>query len=450
MGRVSPASPLRAETASDLLERLRVGELRAADLIDDTLARIDRREPQLNAFITLDGEGATARAASAGRPNRRRPLAGLPFSVKDTIEVAGLPTTAGSRLLIEHRPRRSATLVQRMLDAGAVLVGKTNCSEFGIGNLEAWSPLGGQTHNPWAPERTPGGSSGGDSAAVAASLVAFGIGTDFGGSVRFPAHCTGIAALRPTPGRLPLDGQLPQFADTPTRPSLVQRAMQTPGFLARSTDDLRLLLEVGASAPLGSARVRRAAWFVDDVSIDVLAVVASAAGALTAAGLQVDAVADPGSAAAAALLAELRDAEGLPEIAWLAQGREHLLSPLVAALLAKPIRPLRDGVAEEIDAIRARVADLFLTADVLLMPVASEPAFRIEADAQPDRTSLDRCTRMVTLLGLPAVVVPCGTSADGLPIGVQVVSRSGRDEDALHAARLLERSFGRWSREEES
>lgn len=445
------SSPAQTETATGLLVRLAAGELSATDLIDHALADIEVREPELNAFITLDGTRARMRAASLGRPDRRHPLAGLSFSVKDTIEVAGLPATAGSTLLVDRLPRRSATLVQRMSDAGAVLIGKTNCSEFGIGNLEAWSPLGGQTHNPWSAERTPGGSSGGDSAAVAAGLVAFGVGTDFGGSLRFPAHCTGIAALRPTPGRLPLDGQLPQFSETPppTRPSLVQRTMQTPGFLARSADDLLLLLEVGAGSPLSEPRVRRAAWFVDDVSPDVLGAVMDAAGALAAAGLQVDGVDDPGAAIAATLLAELRDAEGLPEIAWLARGREQLLSPLVSELLAKPLHPLRRGVADEIDVIHAGVADLFSAADVLLMPVASEPAFLIEP-GRPDRSSLDRCTRLVTLLGLPAVVVPCGTSAGGLPIGVQIVARPGRDEDALHAAGMLERAFGRWTPREET
>jgi Asp-tRNA(Asn)/Glu-tRNA(Gln) amidotransferase A subunit family amidase len=447
MESVSADLPWPVDSARDLLGRLRAGELTATQLVDRSFSQIDLSNEALNAFISLDRQRARATSESLGKPSTRRPLSGLPFSVKDTIEVAGLPATAGSRLLAEHRPRRTATVVQRMLDAGAVLVGKTNCSEFGIGNLEAWSPVGGQTHNPWAPERTPGGSSGGDSAAVAAGLVAFGTGTDFGGSIRFPAHCTGIAGLRPTLGRVPLDGQLPQFAETPppSRASNVQRQLQTPGFLARSASDLQLLLEVGSGALLAEPRVERAVWFVDDVAPAVYTTVAAAANGLSDAGIAVRAVDDPGSVVAAALLAELRDTEGLPEIAWFAGGREQLLSPLVRRMLSRPLHPLRASVPREITALSARFNELFRNADVILMPVAAEPAFRILDGDQPDRSSLDRCTRMVTLLGLPAVVVPCGTSADGLPIGVQVVSRRWRDEDALFAAQVLEDRFGRWT-----
>jgi Asp-tRNA(Asn)/Glu-tRNA(Gln) amidotransferase A subunit family amidase len=430
-----------SESASSLLARLGSGEFSASELVDASLARIDSDEVRLNAFITVDR--ARARA-SALESSSRLPLSGLPFSVKDTIEVAGLAATAGSLILREHRPTRTATLVQRIMDAGAIMVGKTNCSEFGIGNLEAWSPIAGQTHNPWAAERTPGGSSGGDSAAVAAGMVSFGIGTDFGGSLRFPAHCTGIAALRPTPGRLPVDGQLPQFAELPppTRPSYLQRDMQTPGFLARAISDLKLLLEVGSGKALDAPRVGRAAWFVDDVSPDVLLAVRAAVDALIDSDVPADAIDDPGSATAASLLAELRDSEGLPEIAWFAAGREELLSPLVARLLVRPLRPLRTDIHSRINQIRERFAWHFDRVDVVLMPVATEPAFLIEPGSQPDRSTLDRPTRMVTLLGLPAVVVRCGTSGDGLPIGVQIVAREDRDEDALYAASLIESALG--------
>jgi Asp-tRNA(Asn)/Glu-tRNA(Gln) amidotransferase A subunit family amidase len=424
------------------------GELTPADLMARTLDRVAARNPELNAVVTplADAAMAEAHAATCAMPATPPPLFGIPFTVKDTIEVAGVRTTAGSRLLAGHVPTRTATAVARILAAGAILVGRTLASEFGMGNLEAWSPLFGQARNPWDLTRTPGGSSGGDSAAVAAGLAGFGVGTDFGGSVRFPAHCTGIAALRPTPGRVPPDGVLPHLSYTPppVRPSLVQRDLQTIGFLARSVSDLALLLQVTSpDRPAVVAPPSRCAWFVDDVSPDVARTVRAAAEAL--AGLGMEAVHDvpPDFLTAADLLAEAREADGLPEISWLARGREHEVGEVVRTALAAPAAPGPD-VGPAILALRQRIGAYLAEHPILLMPVAAGPAFQIADGPPAPRPGFDRCTQAVTLLRLPAVVVPCGTSAEGLPIGVQVAGRPGHDDEVIAVAELLEQAFGPW------
>jgi Asp-tRNA(Asn)/Glu-tRNA(Gln) amidotransferase A subunit family amidase len=436
---VPPAtlSALRRYGLAETRNALGAGEFSPAEYLEQTRTEIERLEPELRAFITR----TELISGPAG------PLAGLTFSVKDTIEVAELPATAGSRLLLGHVPARSAGVVRRLRAAGAVLAGKTNCAEFGIGNLETNSPVRGQTRNPWSPGRTPGGSSGGDSAAVAAGLVTFGVGTDYGGSVRFPAHCTGIAALRPTPGRIPLDGQLPQFAadPPPTFLSYTQRRLQTPGFLARSARDLRPLLAVAAAGELHPPRVRRVGWFADEVSDEVAVVVADAARALAERGADVTELPPPDVADAVETLARLRAAEGLPEIAWLSRGREELLSPLVRHQLTLdrvPAPPDITGRLRRWDTWPERVFSDF---DVLLTPAAARPAFAVVPDWRRDRTALDHHLRLATLVAVPAVVVPCGTSASGLPVGVQVMAARGRDEDAIETAVWLETSFGRWT-----
>ncbi|HEX3790851.1 MAG TPA: amidase [Pseudonocardiaceae bacterium] len=428
-------------------ELIACGELSPVELMERTLARIEQRNPRLNAIVTLRAEAALAEAVAAtrSRPAVLPPLYGIPFTVKDTIEVAGVRTTAGSRLLADNVPARTATAVARIQAAGAILVGRTLASEFGMGNLEACSPLFGQARNPWDPARTPGGSSGGDSVAVAAGLAGFGVGTDYGGSVRFPAHCTGIAALRPTPGRIPAEGMLPQqsFRPPPVRRSLVQRELQTIGFLTRAVADLAVLLRVTSGEGPAPAMPIRCAWFVDDVPAEVAATVRAAANALAGFGIEVSNRMPPGFLDAAGLLGEARAAEGLPEIAWLAEGRVSELGPVVAAALAAPIVPTPD-LRPRISLLRKRIDEFLADCPILLMPVAAGPAFQIVDGPPPPRPDFDLCTRAVTLLRLPAAVVAVGTSAPGLPLGVQVAGRPGHDEQVLAVAELLEQSFGRW------
>src|SRR5439155_10995127 len=203
-----------------------------------------------------------ARAAETALMNDEPvgPLHGLPLTIKDTIDTAGLRTTSGSRLLANHVPERDATVVARLKDAGAIIIGKTNTPEMAI-PYETNNPVFGRTNNPYDLNRTAGGSSGGEAAAIAACLSPAGIGSDLAGSVRLPAHFCGIAALKPTSGRVPIDGHTPVVAG----PWLLGDSF---GPMARNVDDLMLLFDVIAEQPLNKGPDqnldRHAVWYVDD------------------------------------------------------------------------------------------------------------------------------------------------------------------------------------------
>jgi Asp-tRNA(Asn)/Glu-tRNA(Gln) amidotransferase A subunit family amidase len=421
------------------------GQLSPTELMNATLARIHERNGELNAIVTLCADRAVEIAAAASRIRRDfGPLHGLPFTVKDSIEVAGVRTTAGSQLLHDNVARRSATVVERVIAAGAIFIGKTNCPEFGIGNLDTDNLVFGRTGNPHDPAYTPGGSSGGDSAAVAAGMSAFGIGTDYGGSVRWPAHCTGLAALRPTPGSLSPLGMLPhEPADGawPGRRSQVQRELQTIGFLARSAGDLAPLLDValGSKARPSAPALTglRCSWFAASVDSEIFGAVVSAANLLAAAGLAVESGQPAGFEQAPALLAELRAAEGLPEIGWLSQGRADQLTPLVRDEVERVLPTARTRLAAEVSQARREILLFLQACPILLMPAGACTAFTPQRTATP-RTGLDQHNRAVTLLGLPAAVVPVAWSSTGLPIGVQLAGRPGADQEVLAVAQLLQ------------
>jgi Asp-tRNA(Asn)/Glu-tRNA(Gln) amidotransferase A subunit family amidase len=458
---------------------LRRRELSASELIDATWRCIRALNPRLNAVVTEREEESRAEAVRAddalARGQPVGPLHGLPFTVKDLIATAGLRTTAGSLVLSDYMPRSSAPAIRRLEEAGAILIGKSNCPEFGL-DLHTANRMFGDTWNPWNPRFTSGGSSGGDSAAIAAGMAAFGIGTDYGGSIRFPAHCTGLASIRPTPGIVPGTGQLPYPIqdDLPPPNSLsLQVWLQTIAPLARSVDDLAMLLNVMAGpdgldvhcvpAEVGDPatvdiRNLGCAWFDGDGTIpvrsDVKSTVARAAAALAGRGLRVINERPPEFDHAEAVYAALRAAEGLPDHAALIGGHESELTDYVRAWFESSHQDI--GLAEyralgaKSDAIRARVLAFMDTWPILLLPVASIPAFEpgpwdftVEG-ARVARFNVETCCRVVTLLRAPAAVAICGTSAEGLPIGVQVVGRPFHDHEALAVAIALEQEFGRW------
>ena len=448
------AKDLLLRPATELRQLMVSGLLSPTQLMELTLDRIAERNRDLNAIVTLDAPAAITAAAVASRVRSDfGPLHGLPFTVKDSVEVAGVRTTAGSALLRDNIPRRHATVVERVIAAGAIFIGKTNCPEFGIGNLDTDNLLFGRSRNPHDQARTPGGSSGGESAAVAAGLSAFGIGTDYGGSVRWPAHCTGLAALRPTPGRLPSAGMLPHEPGDgpyPGRRSELQRQLQTIGFLTRSAADLAVLLDVAEDAPGGEdapppgaaplAGVR-CAWFTGAVDAEVSAAVAYAAELLATRGLTVELGEPTGFNRAAALLAELRAAEGSPEIATISQGRTGELTDLVRAELSRSAPAggpqAAAELARDVAAVREQALRFLQDWPILLMPAGAIPAFIPEQTPGP-RAALEEHNRAVTLLGLPAAVVPISRSLGGLPIGVQVAGAPGHDHLVLHVARILQ------------
>jgi len=235
-------------SAVALARLIRAREASSTEVVEAHLQRIERANPELNAIVTLRAEQALDEAGRIDRTLGEAPglpLDGVPFTVKDLIATAGMRTTAGTPFLERFVPRLDATAVARLRTAGAILIGKTNCPEWGMFGYTRNS-LFGETRNPVGPV-TPGGSSGGEAAAIAARCSPLGLGTDFGGSVRWPAHCTGIFALRPTAGRVPCTGQLPAPSlQEPLLPNEVtlQGRVQVVGPLARSVDDLELALRL--------------------------------------------------------------------------------------------------------------------------------------------------------------------------------------------------------------
>ncbi len=477
---IETGSALLRSSTTEQLARLRAHELSASELVRETLHAIDRRNPALNALVTLRGEAALVEAAHADRRLARgeaRRLEGIPFSVKDLIATAGVRTTAGSRALRDYVPTRSATAVQRLQDAGAILIGKSNCSEFGMGNLHTGNRIFGDTRNPWSASHTPGGSSGGESAAVAAGLTSFGIGTDFGGSVRWPAHCTGVASLRPSTGHVPNTGVLPHsgLADRWVVSSeSFQCSIQAIGPLARSVRDLSLLLDVmsgpdgldGQALPVArldldaiDAHGLACAYFEGDdripVRADIRWAVTQAARVLESDGLTITRLRPPALEPALEVFHALRQADGLADHRAVADRFESELTPLVRAGLAESAER-RVGLDEyrhltrRADHIRAEIASFMQRFPILLLPVGSVPAFvpcdgEFEAPEAPSpRSAFESYCRAISLLRVPAAVVPCGTSDEGLPIGVQVVGRRFHDGEVLAVAQLLEDGFGRW------
>ncbi|HEX2184945.1 MAG TPA: amidase, partial [Chloroflexota bacterium] len=232
-------------SATQLAARIRTRRVSAVEVLETYLAQIERHNPTLNAIVTLDVEGARRRAAEADRAMMQGevwgPLHGVPITIKDTLETAGLRTTAGYPPLADHVPTADATVVARLRQAGAILLGKTNVPPLAL-NFQTENPIFGRTLNPWNTDHTPGGSSGGSAAALAAGMTALDVGSDLRGSLRVPAHYSGVYTLKPTEHRIPTSGHIPELPGTPRG----VRHMDTVGPLARTVEDLALALRVMA------------------------------------------------------------------------------------------------------------------------------------------------------------------------------------------------------------
>ena len=350
--------------------------------------------------------------------------------------------------------------------AGAILLGKTNCPEFGMFGYTRNSRFG-ETKNPLGPV-TVGGSSGGEAAAIASGCSALGVGTDFGGSVRWPAHCTGIFALRPTAGRTAGTGQLPcPSLQEPLigNETTLQGRLQIVGPLARTAHDLEIALHVMAGpdgvdpfavpAPLAWSRhaPRRVALWEGPASPavrdDVRSVVREAAGIVASAGVGVSEEAPAMLDRAVSLYSELRETDSLQDVRRLVAGREDEVGQdvreAIAAAQASERDPLLRDVAllwGERDRLRAAFLGFLERSPILLMPVATVPPFDESAPVRVNGQEQGMWdvlapSRLISLLGVPAASVPFGRSADGLPIGVQVVGRPFREDEVLQVARML-------------
>jgi len=458
------------KSAVEQLALLRSGKVSVAALAEAQIRQIERLNPQLNVFADFNAERVRRRARELDESKEARgPLHGLPVTVKSSIATAGLKCEMGSLLHKGETPAEDAFVVTRLRLAGALILGTTNCPEF-LMAYETDNLLHGQTRNPWDLERSPGGSSGGESAAIAAGLSAAGLGSDSGGSVRVPAHFTGICSLKPTPGRIPGRGHLPPCVG----PFATLGAI---GPMARTMADVALLFKVlsgqdpcdPASAPVElreptakDLRANTVGVFEDDglapVTPGTRAAVRAAAAVLKAAGFRVEPFRPRTLEAVRKLWWKLFVQCGAMFYAPGIRGREAELSPIfreflgiAASVLPLTAADLLDAWAE-LDLLRVEMLKEMREYPVLLCPVASIPAFRHgerEWTIDGQRVGyLDavRYTQWFNVLGAPAAVVPVGQSWEdmgpGLPVGVQIAARPFEDETVLAIAGIVDAAFG--------
>lgn len=458
---------------------IRAREISPVAVVEAHLERIERINPSLNAIVTLAADAVEcAQAAEAALMHGEKigPLHGLPLTVKDTIDTAGLRTTSGSLLRSHNIPVRDAAVVARLKAAGAIILGKTNTPEMAI-PYETDNPVFGRTNNPYDLARTPGGSGGGEAAAIAACLSPAGIGSDLSGSIRVPAHFCGIAGLKPTTGRVPMEGHLPAAAGPLSLGACI-------GPMARHVNDLAFLFGVvadptqfelshaGIEKPSLSAaselRGLRGAWYTNDgvapVDEEIAQAVEAAADALSAAGLEMMQTTPPGVSQGSRLWIELFSRAAKDQVCELYRGREDEAGPRVSHLLPR-FQEKPPSLEDKIDAAerlakavleRERLREDLLrwmnTRPLIIAPVGATCAFEHGAqrlNVGEESMSAFRAfsySQTFNLFGLPCVAVPVTCSAKGLPVGVQLIGRPFEERTVLTAAAVLEAALGGWRR----
>ena len=447
-------------------------QLSPVELTRAYLERIDRLDGRLRAYITVCREAALAAARRAEDDVARRvalgPLHGIPFAVKDQFNTRGVRTTAGSRILADNVPDDDATVVARLTAAGGILLGKLNLTEFALGGTIQF-PYG-QPRNPWNTEHDTGGSSAGSGAAVAAALCSVSLGEDTGGSVRTPASWCGVAGHRPTWGLVSRHGCLP-----------LAWSLDAPGPLGRTVEDCALLLGIIAghddrdplttrrappdyrAALTGEVRglrvgVIRELTHGDETDPEVRTAVITAAGVLAQLGADVEEVSLPMVPSAGAAFMALCDSEGAAlHLHWLRsrpldydQGTRRRL--LAAGLLpASLVHKAQQARA----LLRRQIVEALAEHDVLVAPTSHRPAPTIATFTAPITSKAEAASRFFTrrsfttpaaLAGTPAMAVPCGFSAAGLPLSLQIIGRRFEDATVLRVGHAYEQATA-WHRQ---
>ena len=449
-------------SAAELARAYARGETTPSAHLEQLLGRIAELNPQLNAIIALDPRAREAARESSERiaaKRARSPLEGVPFTVKDSIPVAGLACTWGSRLFEHYVAAEDELPVARLRAAGALILGKTNVPEFTIEGY-TWNPLFGVTRNPWNTQLTPGGSSGGAVASVAAGLASFALGTDGGGSIRRPASHTGLVGLKPSIGRVARGPSLPQ----------ILLDMEVIGPIARTVEDAALVYgviagsdardrksllgaEAGArpgQAPLSILYVPR----FGDAPLDpeIAASVDAAARVFAALGHRVDEQAAlPFDLAPIVEFWPILGQVGVAHVLELHPGKESLIGERFRAVLeaGRKVSAARylAGI-ETINAFRRTVTEAFEHFDIVITPSAAAlpwPAATVYPESIDGKAAGPRghavYTGWVNACGHPAIALPCAPSRSGLPIGFQLVGRFGADESLLELARQYEADY---------
>ncbi len=476
-------------TATELVVAMSTGELSAREVLEHHLDRIERLNPTINAVVTMDVDAARQAADAADRAQAAGdplgPLHGLPMTVKDCIEVAGMTATAGAPELADYVPAADALAVGRLRAAGAIIVGKTNLPAW-AGDCQTYNDVFGTTNNPWDLARTPGGSSGGAAAAIAAGLSSLELGSDLGGSIRIPAHFCGVYGMKPSYGIVPLHGHIP-----PPPGTLAEIDVASLGPLARSADDLEMVLDVIAGpdavrAVAWSLRLpppraasldgyRLAAWLDDPagaIETESYRMLEEAVERLRAVGVRVDRIStgpDAQGSPAGSLppgltegldvaqrLIQAAVAHALPDGEYdrlreraLASSPEDRSGPVRWARNVTASARTVNLVSEQRARLRGRWAHVFRRYDAILCPVTPTPAF--PHDHEPDvdartvvvdgerRSYGDQFAwlQAIGVVYLPVVTAPLGRTAAGLPVGVQVVGPYLEDRTPVDVARRM-------------
>ncbi len=422
-----------------MVSMVRDGVISPLELVDAHLRQIEKRNPSINAFVTVLAEQARDTARALEHSDTRGLLHGVPVTVKDSFDMAGLPTRVGCLARPETPASRDATAVARLRAAGAIVIGRTNTPEM-LQRYDTDNAITGRTNNPWDVERTPGGSSGGEAAAIAAMCSAGGLASDGGGSIRIPAHFCGIAGLKPTPGRISGTGHTPLLG-------YPAGLVTVAGPMARTATDLRLLFSVlsgydpqdSFSVPLPLREpvidgLRIGVWeqfYGVPVDPEIRAAVRLAAALAGDLGFAVDEF-------------EPRGLERAPNLwnfifnQWLDKGKELTAESALLNLAAR-------------NAMRAALLRQMEEVPAILMPVCGITAFRhgeSRWQVEDKEIGLFQAAMpavVANVLGLPAVTIPMAVSSAGVPIGVQLMGRPFEDEILLEIAIHLEQARGPWA-----
>ncbi|HEX6774739.1 MAG TPA: amidase, partial [Methylomirabilota bacterium] len=474
-------SELDFASALTVARAIRRGGVSSFELTTHLLGRIQRFNPKLNAIVTLTAEAALERARAADEARARGewwgPFHGVPCTVKDTFQTAGVRTTAGTPLFTDHVPEVDAVVVARLRAAGAVILGKTNTPLL-ASDVQSYNDIFGTTNNPWDPSRTPGGSSGGEAAALAAGLGYLGVGSDIGGSIRTPAHFCGIYGHKPTLNVVPLRGHIPP---PPGGPPGYPQDLAVAGPMARAAGDLRTALEVlggpddeaGAYRwvlpPARGSRLSdyRIGFVLDDpfcpVSPDVGEVLGNAVEILRQAGANLEEGWPKGVVPTeqfatyayllAATFAYLSPDDQAEQLRQLAASQPGSIRSRRAHVWTAPHKSFQFATLRRV-AARSMWQEYFRTHDAFLMPTAFVTAFPHDhSEARPGPAVVRHDDRVIatakgprpyghmfswisfaTLTGLPATTAPVGLTRDGLPVGIQIIGPYLEDATPIDVA----------------
>ncbi len=446
---------LTTKPLTTIAELIRNREVSPVEVAEAHLEQISQLNPGLNAIVTVapdvlerarDAEAAVMRGDSLGV------LHGIPITIKDTIETAGLRTTSGSKIRADYAPESDAPAVAFVKSAGGIVLGKTNAAEMAM-DYTADNPVFGRTNHPLDANLTPGGSSGGEAAAIATGMSAGGLGSDLAGSIRIPAHFCGIAGLKPTTGRVPGEGQFPASVGPYSLGAVI-------GPLARTANDLRTLFSAISDDRIGQyveIRGSRVAWYTNDgvapVSDETAHAVATAAKALSDAGLVCEERRPPNVDRGNEMWLKLFSRASVVQLRKVYTGREHEGGSFVSWRLAtaddNPPPTLDQYIADwmERDRLREELVEWMQTTPLIIAPVGATPAYAhdtLKISVNGVRMGTFKAfsyAQTFNVFDLPVVTVPAGRSNDGLPIGVQIVGRPFAEDMILTAAEIVEEAI---------